>query len=192
MILGQSAGTAAALAIDGGVALQDLDYGKLKARLEADRQLLDYVAMPKPVSNFTAIDSLKGIVVDDTQAELTGEWTRSSLGVGIHEGYQHDGNQGNGEAVARFAVELPMAGEYEVQVAYSTNPNRATKVPVKVSHAGGEDEVKVNQRQAPKVEKMFTSIGTFRFEKSGAVTISNHDTDGFVIIDAVRWLPVVN
>ena len=34
MILGQSAGTAAALAIDEGVAVQDLDYEKLKARLE--------------------------------------------------------------------------------------------------------------------------------------------------------------
>ena len=82
-----------------------------------------------------------------------------------------------------------MAGEYEVQIAYSANPNRATAVPVKVSHAGGDDERTLNQRQAPKIDKMFTSVGTFRFEKSGAVTITNRDADGFVIIDAVRWLP---
>ena len=37
MILGQSAGTAAALAIEEGVAVQNLDYGKLKARLEKGR-----------------------------------------------------------------------------------------------------------------------------------------------------------
>ena len=40
MILGQSAGTAAALSIDDKVAVQDLDYEKLKARLLADKQRL--------------------------------------------------------------------------------------------------------------------------------------------------------
>jgi hypothetical protein len=40
MILGQSAGTAAALAIDGQVGLQDLPYEKLRAKLEADGQVL--------------------------------------------------------------------------------------------------------------------------------------------------------
>ena len=41
MILGQSAGTAAALAIDKGVAVQDLDYELLRTRLVADGQVLD-------------------------------------------------------------------------------------------------------------------------------------------------------
>jgi len=36
MILGQSAATAVALAIDGAVTVQDLDYGRLRARLLAD------------------------------------------------------------------------------------------------------------------------------------------------------------
>jgi hypothetical protein len=40
MILGQSAGTAAAMAIDEGVALQKLDYTKLRERLEADKQIV--------------------------------------------------------------------------------------------------------------------------------------------------------
>jgi hypothetical protein len=40
MILGQSAATAAALAIDGAVTVQDLDYGRLRARLLADGQIL--------------------------------------------------------------------------------------------------------------------------------------------------------
>ncbi len=41
MILGQSAATAAVLAIDDGVAIQHLDYGKLRARLLADGQILE-------------------------------------------------------------------------------------------------------------------------------------------------------
>jgi hypothetical protein len=38
MILGQSAATAAALAVDGSVAVQDVDYARLRERLLADKQ----------------------------------------------------------------------------------------------------------------------------------------------------------
>jgi len=41
MILGQSAATAAALAVEGHVPVQQVDYGKLKARLIADGQVLE-------------------------------------------------------------------------------------------------------------------------------------------------------
>ncbi len=42
MILGQSAGTAAAMAIDKKVLLHDLDYGELSKKLEADGQILRF------------------------------------------------------------------------------------------------------------------------------------------------------
>ena len=42
MILGQSAATAAAMAIDSGIAVQDVPYDKLRARLLADGQVLEY------------------------------------------------------------------------------------------------------------------------------------------------------
>jgi FAD dependent oxidoreductase len=41
MILGQSAATAAALAIDGNTAVQDVPYVKLRERLLKDRQILE-------------------------------------------------------------------------------------------------------------------------------------------------------
>jgi hypothetical protein len=41
MVLGQSAATAAALAIDGGVAVQDLPYARLRDRLLQDGQILE-------------------------------------------------------------------------------------------------------------------------------------------------------
>lgn len=46
MVLGQSAATAAAQAIDGQVAVQQVDYAKLRERLLADRQVLQW-ASPK-------------------------------------------------------------------------------------------------------------------------------------------------
>jgi hypothetical protein len=47
MILGQSAATAAALAIDGHLAVQDVPYAKLRERLIAGGQVLDYKAPAK-------------------------------------------------------------------------------------------------------------------------------------------------
>ncbi len=44
MILGQSAATAAALAIDGGMAAQDVPYAKLREHLIKDKQILEYTA----------------------------------------------------------------------------------------------------------------------------------------------------
>jgi hypothetical protein len=46
MILGQSAATAAVLAIDGGVAVQDVPYDRLRTRLLADGQVLEYTPAP--------------------------------------------------------------------------------------------------------------------------------------------------
>jgi general stress protein 26 len=45
MILGQSAATAAAMAIDGNVAVQEVDYGRLRERLLKDGQVLE---RPRP------------------------------------------------------------------------------------------------------------------------------------------------
>lgn len=42
MVLGQSAATAAALALEGGCAVQDVDYGLLRKKLLADGQILEW------------------------------------------------------------------------------------------------------------------------------------------------------
>ena len=47
MILGQSAATAAAMSLEAGVTVQDLDYQLLRKRLLADGQVLEYDAPPR-------------------------------------------------------------------------------------------------------------------------------------------------
>ena len=47
MILGQSAATAAALAIDGGAAVQDVPYAKVRERLLKDGQILEFATAVK-------------------------------------------------------------------------------------------------------------------------------------------------
>ncbi len=189
MVLGQSAATAASLAIDAGVAVQEIDYAALRTRLEADGQVLEYSAPPRPAANYTKLDSLEGVVVDDGAAKLSGQWVASVLTTGVHEGYRHDNDARDGRASAVFAADLPAPGRYEVQVAWSPNANRATNVPVRVEHAEGVSETELNQRERPPVGGLFRPVGVFRFEGGGTVTISNAGTNGHVIIDAVRWVP---
>ena len=188
MVLGQSAATAASLAIDDELPVQSVDYKKLKARLTADGQVLNYVAPTPSAQNTIKLDAIKGIVVDDTQAELNGKWTLSVLQRGVHQGYHHDNDARSGEASAVFTATLPAPGEYEVQIAWSPNANRATKAPVRIKHDGGTAKTTVNQRRKPPIDGLFGSVGRYRFGETATVTISNADTDGHVIIDAVRWI----
>jgi len=188
MVLGQSAATAASLAIDEGLPIQAVRYDKLKTRLATDGQVLSYAAPARAAANYTSLESIEGIVVDDTQAKLSGTWLLSVLPLGVHQGYRHDNNARNGDAIAVFTSALPEAGDYDVQIAWSSNANRATNVPVEIKHEGGIAKTKVNQRVKPPIDGQFGSVGRFRFGNSGTVTISNASTGGHVIIDAVRWI----
>ncbi len=189
MILGQSAATAASFALDEGIAVQDVGYEKLKERLLADKQVLAYEGKRSVV---VAIGSLKGIVLDDSVLKNKSQWVQSSSQSPFVEyGYRHDNNDGKGLLEARFETGKLKSGKYELRMSYSAHSNRATNVPVKILHADGEATATVNQKQQPKIKRLFHSLGTFRFEagKPAAVVIGNKDTDGFVIVDAVQWLP---
>jgi hypothetical protein len=180
MILGQSAATAAALALDAGVAVQDVPYGDLRAQLLRDGQVLGSGTDP---SDF------EGTVVDDSVATLTGEWTSASATKPfVGAGYRHDGDAAKGTKTARFVAQLPHAGHYQVRLAYSPNPNRATNVPVSIEHAGGNAKVSVNQQLSPTVSGVFAVLGDYDFGTSATVEVSTTATNGYVIIDAVQFV----
>jgi FAD dependent oxidoreductase len=193
MVLGQSAATAAGLAIESGTSVQAIDYGALKERLLANGQMLDFVTTAAAGGGHGVDKSkLAGIVVDDSDAALKGfEQTGHVSGNFVGDGYRHDGNAEKGAMTARFTPALPAAGSYRVAVSYSINGNRATNAPVTIHHAQGETKVLVNQRLKPS-DGLFHVVGTFEFAagKDGWVEISNAGTDGHVIVDAVQWLPV--
>lgn len=190
MILAQSAATAAVMAIDDGLAVQDLPYEKLRERLIADGQILEYDG-PIAGGKGKAVSKLAGIVVDDEKAEMTGQWKPSSSnGHFVGFGYRHDENKDKGKYKAVFSAEIPEAGTYHVRVSYPKNSNRATNVPVTVEASGQKKTLTLNQRKVAS-DDLFHELGEFSFQKgeTARVTISNHDTDGYVIIDAVQWLP---
>ncbi|HZE96761.1 MAG TPA: FAD-dependent oxidoreductase [Planctomycetota bacterium] len=179
MILAQSAATAASMAIDSRGAVQDVPYEALKKKLLEDGQILaNEKPGPKPA----------GLITDDARAKLTGDWSMSHAQEPyLGAGYLHDANTDKGKKSARFEVAIAKPGRYDVRVAYTPNPNRATNVPVTIEHADGTSTVKVNQRLAPAFDRMFASVGVYEFTGTRAVVeISNADTDGYVIVDAVQ------
>jgi hypothetical protein len=74
-------------------------------------------------------------------------------------------------------------------MSYTANGNRASNVPVTIYHAGGTDLVTVNQKKAPKIDNVWTSLGTFELNGKSVVEIANINADGHVIADAIQALP---
>lgn len=194
MLLGQSAATAASLAITEDVTVQDVDYSKLRDRLLKDGQILEYTGPPRHrrQSGLTGIDAktLPGLVVDNDQAELTGPWSVNNVThPRIGPTYVHDGNAAKGKCSARYAFKLKNPGRYEVRVSWPPNPNRASNVPITIHFADNKSKaILVNQKESGK--NGLNSLGTFEFGSTAIVEVSNKDTNGYVIADAVQLLPV--
>ena len=188
MVLGQSAATAASIAIDDRCAVQEVAYSKLRERLLADEQILEWAGPKKSAAGLDPA-KLPGIVIDNADAKLIGEWNHSaSINGFVGVDYLHDNNAAKGDCRVEFTAKILKTGRYKVRVAYTPNPNRATNVPINVSSADGDKRLKLNQREA--TQEGFRSLGTFRFEeaKPARVVISNVETDGYVIVDAVQFI----
>jgi FAD dependent oxidoreductase len=193
MILGQSAASAAVIAIDDAVTVQKISYPKLRAQLLKDAQVLEWRAdLPGQSGGNPGREpaaKLPGIVADDADAKKLGDWQAGSLAGRVGTGYIHDGNTAKGEMSVTWTPEIPQAAEYEIILHFSPNPNRATNVPVSVTLAGGDVVARtVNQQD----KAGSASLGKYKLGKGKPVTItlSNKGSNGHVIADGVQLLPV--
>jgi len=199
MIIGQSAGIAAATAAASDLAVQEIPYPQLRQRLIAQGQVLelpDVIEQPR-ASRSIDPSSLPGIVLDDAAAKLNGEWAVSTnFKPHIGSGYRYcgepgDKTKGDGSATATFRITVPESGEYELAMAYSAHETRATNVPVTVISGEHQQTVSVDQTVPLPSGQYFRPIGnvTLVSDVETVITITNRDTAGFVIVDAIRLLP---
>jgi hypothetical protein len=185
MIMGQAAGTAACLAINDGVTVQNVNVNKLQLQLLANQQALS-----------TA--STGSVIVDDTDATgvtIVGPWLSSTATSGYYgSDYLHDGNTDKGSESVTFTPNLPTAGTYQVYARWTANANRATNAPIDIIYPGGTNTILVNQTlQGGQWVWLMTT--NFNAGTAGSVRIRNGGTTGYVIADAVEFmpgLPVVN
>lgn len=191
MIIGQSAGIAAPLAADQDVAVQKLPYPQLRERLLAQKQVLELPDVS------VAPGTQPGIVLDDAQAELTGDWSHSTnFRPHIGSGYVYSGNndsktKGDGESTATFRVKVPQSGFYQLLMAYSAHETRAQNVPVIVTSGSRGKQFTVDQTQPLPSQQHFQPVGNVQLEGGvdTIIPVSNRQTVGFVIVDAPQLLP---
>jgi len=189
MILSQSAATAACMAIDDGVAVQNVNITKLQSQLTIDAQNLGTSILS---------NSMASVIVDNADAtgvSLVGNWTNSSASTGFYgAGYLHDGNANKGSDSVTFRPDLPLAGQYQVYARWAVNPNRSTNTPFDVGYASGTNTIMQDQTtQGGQWNLLLTT--NFNAGTNGFVRIRNAGTTGYVIADAVEFvynLPVVS
>lgn len=172
---------------------------QLDAHAEAvdavEQQLADANARLKELGGTVAeslsSSRLPGLVLDDRKAAIQGDWTLSRSVQGfVDNGYIHDANDAKGQKWVTFRLSVADPQRYEVRIAYTPHGNRASNVPVVISHADGTALVRVNQRQTPDVDGVFARVGEYRFRDAATVRIETSGTNGVVIADAVQLVPV--
>ncbi len=199
MVIGQGAGVAAALAAKDEVAVQKLEYAKLRERLLVQKQVLElpHASETPSADGSIAAKLLPGIVLDDKQAKLIGKWSRSTNfkpyidGGYVFNGEKDSKSKGDGKATATFRFKAPKSGRYQLLMAYSAHETRAEKIPVTVTSGPHKRGIQVDQTVPLPNGEHFRPIGVVALtaDTETVIQITNADATGFVIIDALQLLP---
>ncbi|WP_309397941.1 LamG-like jellyroll fold domain-containing protein [Cerasicoccus maritimus] len=140
-----------------------------------------------------SLDAIEIIVdnTDSSQTSSTGAWSTSSSTAGYYgSDYAHDNNTNKGQNTFTFTPDIPTTDYYEVFLRWCSYSNRATNVPVTVTHADGTENFLIDQTVAG---GQWVPLGVYSFDANdtGNVLIETTGTSGYVIADAVRLLTSV-
>ncbi|WP_341840671.1 FAD-dependent oxidoreductase [Chitinophaga caseinilytica] len=181
MVLGQSAATAASMAIDAKQTVQQVDVAKLRETLRA-----------RPL----ATNATAEILVDNDdqqQVTVTGNWKKINRGAYGPSAYVSE----NGAAgTVRFTPKVVRSGMYKVYSYVPKQADMAKHTSIKMSTDGKSVKPLDFAADAVKVEGQtsgeWVDLGTVKLTKGGKgyVEITTDGADGVVIADAVLFIPV--
>jgi hypothetical protein len=129
------------------------------------------------------------IIIDnlDNNVIITGNWYESTSDSDFYrDNYIHDGDELQGQKSVVFTPDIEESGEYFVFIKDTFHNNRATNVPINISHDDGVSTVYIDQSEE---EYNWEPLGRYNFTNggNGYVKISNDGADGYVIADAVKF-----
>ncbi|MGC9451816.1 MAG: putative Ig domain-containing protein [Oceanipulchritudo sp.] len=147
---------------------------------DADQRQLALVVLETGTALILDSEDPEGITV-------TGSWAVSSFDSGYAgDGYLHDQNSGKGSKQVRFTSDLGGALAADVYLRWTAASNRATNTPVDIVHASGTTTLILDQQENGSV---WNYLGRWDFSAAAEVIIRNDGTNGYVIADAVRFVP---
>jgi hypothetical protein len=150
----------------------------------------------QPIRRDNVVDS--GIILDNPTAksiggtDVGGNWKRSSSTPGYHgDDYQVQAAT-TATAWARWTPRLPASGYYDIYVRWTSDPNRASVVQINVNTPSGQYKRYVNQRVGGGT---WYSLGRYRFNSGystgvGSISVWATGANGYVVADAVKFVPV--
>ncbi len=137
-------------------------------------------------------NSLPGLVIDETEAVLEGDWQYSThTPPYVGAGYLHDQKSGKGTKSVTYHPQFRQSGLFELRLSHCYNVRRSTNTLIQIKSANGIDEMRINQQKVPEHHRLFRTIGTYKFNanEENWVRISNGGTEGhYVIADAIQFL----
>jgi len=183
MIMGQSAGVAAAMAAKTGRPVQKIDIFELQEKLKRQRQILSLKENP-----YGLWSNEKEIVIDNNMTgfvSFTGDWSEEET---VHPGryemnfrVKRPGRSGTFEYLPYFFK----SGNYKVSCWYPASREYAAEVSVLIHHARGRQKIKLNQQQGG---GGWQEIGIFRFEQGRHLAVEiEAGQDQLVVADAFRF-----
>jgi BNR repeat-like domain len=116
-------------------------------------------------------------------AQVSGTWNKATGVSGYYGENYRTSPAGTGTNAARWTLDVPAAGVYQVEVWYTAASNRATNAPYTVTHANGSTTVRVDQQTHG---SQWVPLGRFSFAAGLAGVGLTNDADGYVIADGVR------
>lgn len=149
-----------------------------------------------PASNLASATTPNySVILDNASASdvtITGRWSQATSPAGYFgSNFLQDNNLNKGQDSVTFSPTIPEDGSYEVFMRWTSAPNRASNVPVTITYAGGSITLTINQRIHG---SQWVQLGTFNFSASSpaSVAISNANTNGVVVADAVQFIKIAD
>ena len=188
MMTSQAAGTAASIAIDQSVAVQQVPYPDLEAQLRADNASLDWGPPPPDI-----IHDVHHIPVDfpvNGVSHSDGWAFRWDAVTSIDRTYYRDSFSPKGEGWFKFERTLEPFTRYELMTWFFEEINNDTRVPYTVTAGGTSETYIVSQR----FFNEWKVIGEFETDITGnvEVLITNEGTSKHVIVDAMGYRKLNN
>jgi hypothetical protein len=182
MVLGQSAATAAVMAIDGGTTVQKVDVSQLQQRLKDD-----------PLAD----GSIFEILVDNRDSlrvQRRGTWSRETRGGYGPDFFVHTPSN-ESMASVRFTADIPRTGRYAGYIYFPRVQGLSSATLVIVNDGTRTHGLSIREsdiRVEGQTSGEWVPLGTYDLAQgtTSFVQVSNKDADGKVVADAVVWVPV--